>query len=216
MLKQSFTNGVKLEAGIDEVGRGCLFGDVYCCAVIWPTELIEPPPVEIRDSKKLTRRQREQLRDYIQETAIDYSVASVDAQTIDEINILQATMKCMHKAVDGLQIQPELLLIDGNHFNIYRTGVNGDIIPHQTVIEGDSEYQSIACASILAKVARDEYIAELCERYPEFDEKYGLLSNMGYGTAKHLSGLSEYGLTPYHRRTFGICKELAARKNDSI
>jgi ribonuclease HII len=201
-----------LEAGIDEVGRGCLFGNVFISAVIMPAD-IEQPPIHINDSKKLSRNQREILRQYIEENAIDFAVVSLTPAEIDSHNILQATMKGMHKAIDELHIKPELLLVDGNHFNLYRDS-EGNIIPHQTIIEGDGKYISIACASILAKTYHDEYINQLCEEHPELDEMYDLMNNMGYGTAKHIKGIETNGITEYHRKTFGICKEYAKRNDE--
>lgn len=195
-----------LEAGVDEVARGCLAGPVYSAAVVWPKELddIENAPV-LKDSKKLNKRQRLILRDYIEENAIDYAVASNDNNVIDKINILQATYKTMHDAISKLNLDVEFLLVDGKMFEPYYDN-NKEVVSHKCVIGGDDKYASISCASILAKVYHDEYIEELCDQEPEL-EKYGWRRNMCYGTKTHLDAIKQHGLTKYHRKTFGICKE---------
>lgn len=195
-----------LEAGVDEVARGCLAGPVFAAAVIWPRDLdsLQDHPI-LRDSKKLSRNQRDYMREYIEYTAIDFSVASVNNQEIDAINIRNAAFLAMHRAVDGLNVTPEFLLVDGNAFKPYITAGSRDVIEHKCVIAGDDKYQSIAAASILAKVYHDEYIDNLVKENTDL-EKYNWTSNMCYGTAEHLNAIKEYGITPYHRKSFGPCK----------
>lgn len=186
-----------LEAGIDEAGRGTLIGDVYAAAVILPPEI----DFEVNDSKKLSARKRLILKDNIEETAIDFAVASMNNQEIDEINILNAAITSMHKALDQLNVQPEFILVDGNRFKSYYDS-RGEKIPHQCVVGGDAKYNSIAAASILAKVYHDIHIEKLCEEYPILDEYYDLSNNMGYGTKKHLNGIDTYGITQFHRKSY--------------
>ena len=193
-----------IEAGVDEVARGCLAGPVFAAAVIWPKELEPEDCIKLRDSKKLSKKKREEMRDYIEATALDYSVAYINAEEIDEINILNASIKAMHEALDGLNIKPEALLIDGNKFKPYQ--IDGEIIPFQCFVKGDDLYQSISAASILAKVYHDEYITNLVDTDSKL-EVYDWKSNMCYGTKKHLDAISQHGISPYHRKSFGICKE---------
>ena len=205
MLKQYFSKHL-LEAGIDEVARGCLAGRVYSAAVIWPKEL--DPEIDhpvIRDSKKLSKKRREYLKDYIEETAIDFSIGWADENCVDNHNILNATYIAMHNAIDGLNVDVDFLIVDGNKFKPYCDRHN-EFVSHKCIIDGDAKYVPIACASILAKVYHDKYIEQLCNDYPELDEKYGWRTNMCYGTAQHIAGIKQYGLSPYHRKTFGICK----------
>ena len=194
-----------LEVGLDEVARGCLFGRVYAAAVIWPQD--EELSLITKDSKKYTKAQREDLVEYIQAYAIDYAVGYVEAEQIDQINILQASYLAMKKALDQLNVEPEHLLVDGNRFPPYRNP-QGDLIHHTCVVGGDATYTSIACASILAKVEHDYYIENLCQQYPELDSRYHLLSNMGYGSANHMNGLRQFGASQFHRHTFGLCQEV--------
>ena len=193
-----------IEAGVDEVARGCLAGPVFAAAVIWPKELEPEDCIKLRDSKKLSKKKREEMRDYIEATALDYSVAYINAEEIDEINILNASIKAMHEALDGLNIKPEALLIDGNKFKPYQ--IDGEIIPFQCFVKGDDLYQSISAASILAKVYHDDYITNLVDTDSKL-EVYDWKSNMCYGTKKHLDAISQHGISPYHRKSFGICKE---------
>ena len=205
IMKQYFHKDY-LEVGIDEVARGCLAGRVYSAAVIWPKELdndIEHPV--IKDSKKLSRKQRLILRDYIEENAIDFAVGWVDEKTIDKINILNATIKAMHRALDKLNVDVDYIIVDGDKFKPYYK--DGELIPYKCIIGGDRNYTPIACASILAKVYHDEYIESLCEEHPELEKRYSWCSNMCYGTAKHIDGIKAFGISPYHRKTFGICKD---------
>lgn len=188
-----------LECGIDEAGRGPLFGRVYTASVILPRNNFDHS--KIKDSKRFTSKKKLlEVYDYIKENAIDYSVSFIDEKEIDEINIRQATLKCMHKSIELLGIKPDLLLVDGCDFIQYQD------IPYKTIEGGDNWYTSIAAASILAKVERDKYIEELCDKYKELDEKYGLSKNKGYGTKQHLDGIKKYGISVWHRKSFGICK----------
>ena len=200
MLKQ-FYEPDKIELGIDEAGRGCLFGPVCVASVIWLDE--DPnPDLVIRDSKKMSEKKRKILKEYILDNSISSSVKFIDHETIDRDNILEATMKGMHECIDDVssRIKPDTLLIDGPHFNMY------DGISHVCVVNGDNTYKSIAAASILAKTFRDEYITSLVDENPEL-EKYDIRNNKGYGTRKHLEAIREYGITKWHRKTFGICKK---------
>ena len=206
MKKSYHPLGEKLEAGIDEVARGCLAGPVYSAAVIWSAELdIDDQWGEgfIKDSKKLSKRRREELRYYIEENAIDFSVASSDNHRIDQVNIRNATFDTMHKALNGLSVEPDCLLVDGHVFRSYYNEENKKI-PHTCVVSGDNTYISIACASILAKVYHDEYIDKICEDNDNYNV-YGWKTNMCYGTQQHLDAIKDYGITPIHRKTFGIC-----------
>lgn len=186
-LKQ--TSEERLYASLDEVGRGCLAGPVVAAAVIWKPGACDDM---INDSKKLSKRQRVELAEYIKDNAIDYSVCFVDNVEIDRINILNATMKAMHMCLDELDVDFDEILVDGNYFKTYLD------VPHKTVVKGDATYVSIAAASILAKVARDNYMLEKSSEYPG----YGWDSNVGYGSAKHVEAIRQKGVTPLHRMSF--------------
>ena len=196
----------KLELGIDEAGRGCLFGPVSIAGVVWINEEIDSS-IEIKDSKKLSLKNRLLAYDYILDNSIANTSLLIHNEDIDKDNILKSTLKGMHKCVDNIteQINIDTILVDGNQFNFYMDK-NGECINHKCVIKGDDTYKSIAAASILAKVNRDNYINNLCEEYPEL-KKYDIHNNKGYGTKKHLNAIKEYGITKWHRKTFGICKE---------
>jgi len=196
MLK-IYDNIENIEVGVDEVARGPLIGDVFSAAVIWSHEECDI----IKDSKKLSRSRREYVNDYIKDNALDYSISRVSNKVIDEINIYNATQMAMHKALDGINIDFDTILVDGNSFKPYRKGKL--VKPFKTVVGGDNEYISIAAASILAKVAHDTYIMDLCDEYPEL-EKYDLRSNMGYGTSKHIEAIRIYGYSDFHRKSFKI------------
>jgi len=196
MLKRFFKTGL-IEAGCDEAGRGCLAGPVFAASVILPPNFRHPL---LNDSKQVTEEDRDKLRPIIENKAVAWAVAMVDHKEIDRINILKASFTAMHKAIDQLTTRPDLLLIDGHIFAPYFG------IVHQCVVQGDATYASIAAASILAKTHRDEYMLRLHEEYPH----YGWNENKGYGTAFHRKQLKEIGLSPYHRKTFGICKEMEA------
>lgn len=182
----------RIEAGCDEAGRGCLAGPVAAAAVILPPDFKNDL---LNDSKKLTERQRNLLRPIIEREALAWCVVMVSPQEIDRINILNASITGMHRAVDGLSIKPEHLLIDGNKFRPYPG------IPHTTIIKGDGKYMSIAAASILAKTHRDELMVQLAEQYPNYNWK----NNKGYPTKDHREALLRIGLSPHHRRTYGPC-----------
>ena len=190
-----------IEAGIDEAGRGPLIGRVYAAAVIIDTSKDIHPL--LRDSKKMTRKNRNIVREWVEENTV-YGVGYSDEKLIDEINILQATYKAMHNALDKLIMEPEFIIVDGDKFNPY-ISPSGDFISYKTIPKGDSKYASICAASVLAKEYHDEYIRELVDENPELDEKYGLLSNMGYGTQQHMNGIKEYGISKFHRKSFSCC-----------
>lgn len=195
-----------IEAGIDEAGRGPLFGRVYAAAVVLHPELNYDENM-IKDSKRISKKKLPGCEEYVKDVALDWSVAFSTEERIDEINILHATQEAMHKAIRRLDIKPEFLLVDGNYFTPYQDDTNyGREIPCNCIIGGDDSYYSIAAASILAKTARDRYIEELCKKNPELDERYGIASNKGYGSKKHIQGIKRYGISEWHRKTFGICK----------
>ncbi len=185
-----------IEAGCDEAGRGPLAGAVFASSVIWPKSLVLP---EIDDSKKLSEKKRLILRDYIEKNAIDYFVSMVDVEEIGQINILNASIKAMHLALDGLSVKFSRILVDGNRFKQYRD------IEHITIVKGDGKYLSIAAASILAKTYRDEYMQKLDKEYPYYMWK----NNKGYGTKAHREAILKYGLTKYHRKKF--CEKVLAK-----
>ena len=188
MLK-AFYQDILVEAGCDEAGRGCFAGPVFAAAVILSGDFSHPV---LNDSKMMTAAAREEMRLYIEEQAIAFSVAMVEVEEIDTINILNASFKAMHLALDRLAVLPELLLIDGNRFNKYRG------LRHQCIIKGDGIYASIAAASVLAKTYRDAYMRKLHEQYPH----YGWNSNKGYGTPAHRQAIMDYGLCEHHRKSF--------------
>jgi ribonuclease HII len=201
-MKKYYTD--KLEVGIDEVARGCLAGPVFSAAVIWPKDLNCEIEKQIKDSKKISKKKRKMLKDYIEYNAIDFSVSQIDNTIIDKCNILNATHIAMHEALNNLNVVPELILVDGNSFKPYYN--NDELIDHICIVEGDNKFLSIACASILAKVYHDEYIESLLEKDSEL-KKYGWETNMCYGTKIHLEAIKEHGISKYHRKTFGICSE---------
>jgi ribonuclease HII len=206
MLK-AYQNEEIIEVGIDECARGCLLGSVFIGAVILPNnieELCEDYGIKIKDSKKMTMEQREEAYDFIKMVSLDSIVISKDNQEIDEKNILKTTLNGMHEAIRNLSIKPEKILVDGDKFPIYRDEY-GELIEHECVVSGDNTYMSIAAASIIAKVEHDRYIVKLVNDNP-YLEKYDILNNMAYGTEKHINAIKEYGITKFHRKTFGICK----------
>ena len=194
-----------LEAGVDEAGRGPLFGRVYTASAVIPNDDTFKKPF-IKDSKKLSEKKREIAYDFILENAIDYSVSYKDNNYIDKHNIYNSTYDCMHNSLDGLSVRPDFVLVDGSDFQIYTEKDTNEIVPHRCIVKGDNLYCSIACASILAKVTRDNYIKELCDKNPLLDEYYDLRKNKGYGTKRHIEGIRKYGITPWHRQSFNICK----------
>ena len=206
-LKHSYTSTEQLEAGIDEAGRGPMFGRVYTACVILPFEEPEFRYDILKDSKRFSSKKKLlEVYDYIKENAVDYSVGYKDEVYIDENNILHATQMAMHDCIGNLKKSPDSLLVDGNYFIPYNDE-RGYEIPYMCIEGGDNEYCSIAAASILAKVDRDKYIEQMCDDNPELDEYYGLRSNKGYGTKKHIEGIKEHGISRWHRRSFGICRK---------
>lgn len=194
MLKKSFSDKL-IEAGCDEAGRGCIAGPVFAAAVILPRDFSNDL---LNDSKKLKETDRDSLRKIIEEEALAWSVASVDNELIDEINILNASFLAMHLAIDKLKTIPELLLIDGNRFKRYKK------IRHQCVIKGDGKFMSIAAASILAKTHRDEFMKIAHKEFPEYNWK----QNKGYPTRAHKKVIAEFGITSLHRKTFNMSEQL--------
>lgn len=190
MLKSCFYESM-IEAGCDEAGRGCLAGSVYAAAVILPEGYQNDM---LNDSKKLTDKRRKELRQVIERDAVAWAVGVVTPEEIDKINILNASILAMHRALDQLKVRPQAVIVDGNRFKKY-----GDL-PHTTIVKGDGKYLSIAAASILAKTYRDDYMDGLAEEYPQYDWK----SNKGYPTKKHRTAIKEHGITPYHRRSYNL------------
>lgn len=190
MLLSSFTPG-KIEAGCDEAGRGCLAGPVVAAAVILPKDYQHPV---LNDSKQLPKKKREEIRKDIEKEALHWAVAFVEPQEIDAINILNASYRAMQRAVDQLEQQPELLLIDGNRYKPHNA------IPYECIIKGDGKYLSIAAASVLAKTYRDEYMEKISEDFPE----YGWHTNVGYPTVAHREAIMAHGVTPFHRKSFQL------------
>lgn len=200
MLLGKYYEG-KVEAGCDEAGRGCLAGSVYAAAVILPdgyqNELLN-------DSKQLTEKRRYQLREIIERDAVAWAVGIVTPEEIDKINILNASILAMHRALDQLKVRPEAIIVDGNRFKKYSPplfgGGRGEALPHTTIVKGDGKYLAIAAASILAKTYRDDYMNRLAEEYPQ----YGWRSNKGYPTKKHREAIRQFGITPYHRKSYNL------------
>lgn len=201
----------KLEIGIDEAGRGPLFGRVYTAAVILPKD--DTFKYEwLKDSKKFSSQKKIlEVANYIKENALDWNVTYNNEKNIDKINIRQSVLSSMHDSIRGVMKDKEkeyFLLVDGNDFKPYMRYENELFIPidHQCIEGGDNKYCSIAAASILAKTERDKYIEKLCDENPELKEKYGIHKNKGYGTREHLMGISNHGITQWHRKTYGVCK----------
>lgn len=190
MLQPYFLKS-KIEAGLDEAGRGCYAGPVFAAAVILPKDFKHPL---LNDSKQLTEKQRDLLRPVIEKESISFAVSSVDNDEIDAINILQASFKAMHQAIESLKHTPQQLLIDGNRFRPYKS------IEHRCFIKGDEIYASIAAASVLAKTYRDAYMLQLHKEFPV----YAWNNNKGYGTAAHRAAIEQHGLCRYHRKSFNI------------
>lgn len=193
MLKLNYSQ-YTLETGTDEAGRGCLSGPVVAAAVILPKDFKHD---FLNDSKQLSQKKRQELRPYIEEHALNYSVAFVSHQEVDEINVLQASITAMHRAIMKLSTEPEFIIVDGNKFKPYKE------IPYQTIIKGDAKFMSIAAASILAKTYRDEYMEKIDKEYPQYNWK----KNKGYPTKEHRNAIREFGITPYHRKTFKLLPE---------
>jgi ribonuclease HII len=196
-----------VEAGCDEAGRGPLAGSVFAAAVVWSNEVIENEANRewldmLDDSKKLTDRQRNYLRPLIEQHALSWAVVEVTAEEIDKINILQASITGMQRALDGLSVMPQHILVDGNKWKPYIPEGQVMEVPARTVVKGDGKYLSIAAASVLAKTYRDEYMLRLHEEYP----MYSWDKNMGYPTKAHYEAIKQYGITPYHRKSFKLEK----------
>ena len=180
-----------IEAGCDEAGRGCLAGSVYAAAVILPPDYQNP---DLNDSKKLTDKKRKALREQIERDAVSWAVGIVTPDEIDKINILNASILAMHRALDQLKVRPEAVIVDGNRFKPYQN------LPYTTIVKGDGKYLAVAAASILAKTYRDDYMDALAEEYPQYDWK----SNKGYPTKKHRAAIKQFGVTPYHRMSYNL------------
>lgn len=191
MLSSHYYNDYAIEAGCDEAGRGCLAGSVFAAAVIFPADYHN---ADLNDSKQLSARRRYALREIIERDATAWAVGIVTPEEIDRINILNASILAMHRALDKLAVRPQAVIVDGNRFKPYGT------LPYTTIVKGDGKYLSIAAASILAKTFRDDYMDELDQKYPQYDWK----SNKGYPTRKHREAISRYGTTPYHRMSFNL------------
>jgi ribonuclease HII len=190
MLKGHYYEG-KIEAGCDEAGRGCLAGSVYAAAVILPDDYQNEM---LNDSKQLTEKKRYQLREIIERDAVAWAVGIVTPEEIDKINILNASILAMHRALDQLKVRPEAIIVDGNRFKKYKD------LPHTTIVKGDGKYLAIAAASILAKTYRDDYMNGLAKEYPQYD----WLSNKGNPTKKHREAIKQFGITPYHRKSYNL------------
>jgi ribonuclease HII len=197
-LQSHFYEGL-VEAGCDEAGRGCLAGSVYAAAVILPPDYRN---AQLNDSKQLSAAKRYELRRQIEQDAVAWAVGVVTPQEIDRINILNASILAMHRALDQLPIRPEAIIVDGNRFKPYRPMVDGSplSVPHTCIVKGDGKYLSIAAASILAKTYRDDYMDRLAQEYPQYD----WLSNKGYPTKKHREAIRQHGITPYHRKSYNL------------
>ena len=212
MLKSHYYDNV-VEAGCDEAGRGCLAGSVYAAAVILPPDYHNPL---LNDSKQLSARRRYEFRRQIEADAVAWAVGVCTPDEIDQINILNASILAMHRALDALAVRPEAVIVDGNRFKPYIPGSTqadiplsrgsfplasgGEALPHTCIVKGDGKYLSIAAASILAKTYRDDYMDGLAQEHPQYDWQ----SNKGYPTRRHREAIRQFGLTPYHRRTFNL------------
>ena len=182
---------IRIEAGCDEAGRGCLAGPVFAAAVILPYDFSNEL---LNDSKQLTEKQRDQLRPVIEKEALAWAVASLDNHEIDEINILNASIAAMHRALDQLSVKPQHIIVDGNRFKKYKD------TDHLCIVKGDGKYMSIAAASVLAKTHRDEYMEKLHEQFPVYNWK----QNKGYPTQEHRDKIKEFGITDFHRKSFNL------------
>lgn len=195
MLLPLYNSQSLIEAGCDEAGRGCLAGAVYAAAVILPPDYQN---AALNDSKQLTARRREALREEIERDALAWAVGIVTPEEIDQINILNASILAMHRALDALTLRPEFIIVDGNRFKPYHPGLLQEPLPHATIVKGDGKYLSIAAASILAKTYRDDYMTALHQEFPHYDWQ----QNAGYPTKAHRAAIAEHGVSPYHRLTF--------------
>ena len=202
MLKSHYFTDL-IEAGCDEAGRGCLAGSVFAAAVILPVDYENDL---LNDSKKLTEKQRYALRTQIETDALAWAVGEVTADEIDKINILNASILAMHRALDGLKIRPQAIIVDGNRFKPYGT------LPHETIVKGDAKFLSIAAASILAKTYRDDYMNNLALQHPVYQWDV----NKGYPTKAHRAAIEEYGISPFHRKTFKGVKEMLENEEQRV
>jgi ribonuclease HII len=207
-----FSGDDAVEVGIDEAGRGCLFGRLYVGAVVFPKEMDDffdqgAALQQIKDSKTISERKRGILYDYIQECALDKAVTFAESTEVDEYNVLVADLRTMHRALDALTVPVDRILVDGDAWKPWRNE-SGQVVESHIIVDGDASYLSIAAAGILAKVSRDRWIEEVCAEHPEWDAKYNLLKNKGYGTAAHLKGLSEHGVTEQHRRSYAPVRQV--------
>ena len=202
MLKSHYFTDL-IEAGCDEAGRGCLAGSVFAAAVILP---VDYENALLNDSKKLTEKQRYALRTQIETDALAWAVGEVTADEIDKINILNASILAMHRALDGLKIRPQAVIVDGNRFKPYGT------LPHETIVKGDAKFLSIAAASILAKTYRDDYMNNLALQHPVYQWDV----NKGYPTKAHRAAIEEHGISPFHRKTFKGVKELLENEEQKV
>ena len=205
ILEKHFNNDTnEIQVGVDEAGRGTLIGPVYAAAVIWNNEIDDKILEYIKDSKKLSKEKRNIMRAYIEKNALAWEVEMCDHTVVDDINILNATHKAMHKALKKIydnNIKFNRILVDGNKFKPFIT--NDGFINHNCVVKGDAKFIQIAAASILAKTHHDEYIEKICKENPDLC-KYGLLKNQGYGTKEHRIAIKDFGLSKYHRKTFKV------------
>ena len=202
MLKSHYFTDL-IEAGCDEAGRGCLAGSVFAAAVILP---VDYENALLNDSKKLTEKQRYALRTQIETDALAWAVGEVTADEIDKINILNASILAMHRALDGLKIRPQAVIVDGNRFKSYGT------LPHETIVKGDAKFLSIAAASILAKTYRDDYMNNLALQHPVYQWDV----NKGYPTRAHRAAIEEHGISPFHRKTFKGVKEMLENEEQRV
>jgi len=193
MLASNFS-GKKLEAGTDEAGRGCLSGPVVAAAVILSDDFEHP---YLNDSKQISEKKRKELRPFIEEHALAFAVSFVHNDEVDTINVLQASITGMHRSIEGLKVQPEFIIVDGNKFKPFKD------IPYQTIVKGDAKYKSIAAASVLAKTYRDEFMEKIHEEFPQYNWK----KNKGYPTKEHRDGIRQFGATKYHRKSFKLLPE---------
>ena len=202
MLKSHYFTDL-IEAGCDEAGRGCLAGSVFAAAVILP---VDYENALLNDSKKLTEKQRYALRTQIETDALAWAVGEVTADEIDKINILNASILAMHRALDGLKVRPQAVIVDGNRFKSYGT------LPHETIVKGDAKFLSIAAASILAKTYRDDYMNNLALQHPVYQWDV----NKGYPTKAHRAAIEEHGISPFHRKTFKGVKEMLENEEQKV
>jgi ribonuclease HII len=215
ILNRFYNENNQFEFSLDEAGRGCLFGRVYIGCVVLPKDPEQFYNKDIKDSKKFSSKKKiNEVADYIKKNALAWHVAWIPENVIDDINILQSVMKGMHECIretisklENVEMDRCMAVVDGNYFNPYRAYDNSreciQELSHVTVEQGDAKYMGIAAASILAKTSRDAYIEEICKEHPPLVERYGIDTNMGYGTKRHLDGIKEHGITQWHRKTFG-------------